>query len=314
MMDIKKAVLSQCVKKKDVYQMVLGRQSSGKSAQKKMKGADTLTDTVAQKKDIMRVLKNVSHLFTLPGHVISITHMLQSRHTNVDDLSREISRDPALAAEILKIVNSGFYGLDHVTSISHAVVVLGFNVIHALVLSSSVVNIRPMKLLWNHSVACANVCSILASKAGLPSREEISTVGLLHDIGKVVLMEYLSEEFESVHKFAKHENMLLYEAEQKLTGVTHAEIGRWLLELWHLPAEMVEPIGSHHALNLDSPYATRAAVVHLSDFLARAAGFHSNSIDIVPRLDPRSLELLGLTMADIRSVLAKIFDMSELRK
>jgi len=260
-------------------------------------------------KDVKRVLKDISHLFTLPDHVIRIMDILQAPGTTVHQVSNEIMGDPALAAEILRIVNSGFIGLKHrIASIHHAVVILGFHLIQTIVLSVTVVNLTALKPLWNHSLACGQLCSILGRRMGYPRPEDISVAGLLHDIGRIIMAEYLKKEYESVLKLACGEGISGYQAERELLGVSHADIGYWLLNSWNLPAETVVPIGHHHQVKADSPYLLPTAIVHVSDVLVNAVGFQSHEGQRMTPLSPIAMDALHLSMGDLRELIQTLLD------
>ena len=256
---------------------------------------------------IRQELRRIAHLFTLPDHVIKITNLLNSHQVTADRLSREIGQDPALTVEILRIVNSGFYGFQQkISSIHHAIVMMGFNAIHALMLSISVVNMQALKPLWDHSIATAYACSLLARRAHVPHVEEISTIGLLHDIGKVVEMEFLKEHFKSVFRLAEREQVLFLEAERRLSGLTHIDLGQWLLDLWKLPPNTIEPVAQHSDLRPESPFIVRASIVHTANVLVRAIGIHATGDDRVPPLDPRALDLTGLKPADLDVIMGRL--------
>lgn len=257
--------------------------------------------------EIRKELRRISHLFTLPDHIIKITNLLNSHQVTAEQLSREIGKDPALTVEILRTVNSGFYGFEQkIASINHAIVMMGFNAIHALTLSISVVNMRSLKPLWDHSIATAHACSLLARRAHVPRAEEISTIGLLHDIGKAIEMEFLKERFEPVFRLAEDRQIPFLEAEQSVSGLTHIEIGQWLLDLWKLPPDVIEPVGQHSELKPESPHIVRASIVHTANVLVRAAGIHATGDNRVPPLNPFALDCLGLKAADLDVTLERL--------
>lgn len=253
---------------------------------------------------IKDIIESIGHLFTLPDHVMRITQIIQSHQATVDDVCDEIAKDPSLSAEILKIVNSSFYGLQHqISSIKHAVVILGFNVIHALVLSTSVVTMASIKELWSHSETCAKACAMLAQRAGLSKIEEIGVIGLLHDIGKVVLEEYLPDKFVSVRKLMNRERIPLYDAERIVLGCTHAEIGQWLLEKWNLPPDTSAPIGNHHNIDINGRYLERTLVVHTADVLVNALFSNPDNGVMMPALHPVAFRTLKLGADDVRWIM-----------
>jgi len=208
-------------------------------------------------------------------------------------------------------VNSGFYGFSQpISTIQHAMVLLGFEVVKTLVLSTTVLDMmsRSMAGLWQHSLACARTCGIIARHLDLDDPEETSVIGLLHDLGKVVLEEHLAEEFGEITRIIKEENALFYVAEERVLGVTHANVGGWLLEKWMLPSKLVEPIMYHHNFHPVRTHAGRTAVVHIADILVRAEGYGSGGDSRIPVISTDAMKTLDLTMEDIREVMDTMLD------
>ena len=253
------------------------------------------------------LIEKVTSLPTLPGVVEKVATMADREDTTASQLGNEISKDQVLSAKVLKLVNSGFYGFSQpVTRISHAMVLLGFNVVKTLVLSTTVLDMmaQSMSGVWEHSLACARTAAIIAKQIEMPDPEEISVAGLLHDLGKVAVHENLPEEYERVTDLIEREKMLLYQAEgQTLGGVTHATIGGWLLEKWSIPSKLVAPIAHHHDFHPVREHADRTAVIHLADILCRAEGFGSGGDHKIPVLNPEALNILDLTIDDLQGIM-----------
>jgi putative nucleotidyltransferase with HDIG domain len=189
-------------------------------------------------------------------------------------------------------------------------VLLGFAVVKTLVLTTSVLDMMSQSIagLWEHSLACARTCGIIAKHLDMPDPEEISVTGLLHDLGKVVLQQNLKGEFGEVVDLVRQNDVLFYEAENQVMGVTHAGIGGWLLEKWQLPAQIVEPIAHHHTFHPVRSNADRTAVVHIADILVRAEGFGFGGDRKVPVISPEALEFLKLSVEDLREVMDAMND------
>ncbi len=263
------------------------------------------------KAQLRLAVENASNLPTLPTIVQKIIEMVDSSETTGRQLGAEISKDQVLSAKVLKLVNSGFYGFSEpITAISHAVTMLGFNTVKSLVLSSSVLDLMDQALpgLWDHSLACARTCNIIAAHLERADAEEVSTIGLLHDLGKVVLHQSMPTEFQQVGRRVDKLDMLFCEAEEVVLGANHGEIGGWLLEKWMLPPSLVEPIIDHHDFRPNRDHAERTALLHLADILCRAEGFGNGGDRKIPRLQPSALEVLELTMEDVRTIMYQMND------
>ena len=259
-----------------------------------------------QRSEIRRQVEKITSLTTLPASVTRIMRMLDNPEATAGEIGIEIAKDQVLSAKVLKLVNSGFYGFSQpVATIPHAMVLLGFNVVKVLVLSTSVLDMmaRSMEGLWRHSLACARTCSIIARYLDLEDPEEVSVTGLLHDLGKVVLGEHMPQISQLVLARIEGKNMLFYEAEEEVMEVTHANIAGWLLEKWQLPGQLVEPIMCHHNFQASQLHAERTAVVHLADILVRAEGFGSGGDRRIPVLAPEAMETLQLESGHLQEIM-----------
>ncbi len=264
-----------------------------------------------ERSDMRRVVEKITSLPTLPGIITRITHMLEHPNTTAADVGREIAKDQGLSAKVLQLVNPGFYGSPQpITTIPHAMVLLGFNVVKTLVLTTSVLDIMSQSMagLWEPSLACARTCGIIAKRLDLADPEEVSVIGLLHDLGKVVMGQNLKEEFAQIVAMVRREDVLFYEAENRILGVTHASIGGWLLDKWQLPSQIVEPIAYHHAFLPSRSNAERTAVVHIADILVRAEGFGLGGDRKIPVISPDALGLLELSVEDLGEIMDAVND------
>lgn len=261
-------------------------------------------------KEIQVQVHRVLQLQALPQCVQDITRTLNSPVSTADDVAREIAKDPSFSAQVLKLVNSGFYGFTHpIASIAHATVLLGFSVMKTLVMSASVMGLlsRSVEGLWEHSLACARACAQLSRTLSVDEPEEVSAVGLLHDIGKMVLAEYLRPEFDAVMAAMRQDDLLLVEAERKVLGVTHAEIARWLLKKWNLPPDTVEPIAMHHTFTREGAFVQRTALVHLADVLVQAAGYGAGGGEPrLPGVDHAALAALDIGRESLPGIVDEI--------
>ncbi|HOS96772.1 MAG TPA: HDOD domain-containing protein, partial [Deltaproteobacteria bacterium] len=145
--------------------------------------------------------RKIQSLPTLPKVVEKLMTMVESPDVSPKDVGKLISSDQVLGARVLRLVNSPFYGFPgRISSISHAIILLGFNVIKGVVLSASVFDLmeRSMVGLWEHSLGSAIVSGAISRKLGLAEPEEISTAALLHDIGKVLVRVSLSADYDRI--------------------------------------------------------------------------------------------------------------------
>jgi len=257
-------------------------------------------------------IEQITNVTTVPQVVQRIGALLDSQNTSAGEVANEISKDQVLAAKVLKLVNSGFCGFRRpIATMTHAMVLLGFDVIRSLVLSTSVFDLFAAKRsglngLWQHSLATARASAFIAEKLGAEKPEEFAVAGLLHDIGKVLIAEHCQAEVVIIRKLIEERRCLQFEAEKEVLGVTHAEVGMWLLRRWSLPSRLVAPVGYHNNFHPSREFADRTAAVHLADILARAKGIGFAGDYGIPRIDPEAWRLLDLRWADIEGITARM--------
>ncbi|MGP8331731.1 MAG: HDOD domain-containing protein, partial [Methanosarcinaceae archaeon] len=211
-------------------------------------------------KTMLKKLDRIDDLPTLPSIAMEVNKMLRDYDTSINKLAQTIEKDQAMVPRILKLVNSAFFGFrSKISSISHAVVLLGFNTVRNAVVSLSIINAFSgdkkslegfdITKFWNHSVAVAVISRYLAEKTRLQPLDDFFTGGLLHDIGKIVLFQHFHDFFKKVWISARENDLSFYNAEKKEISITHAGIGGYLAKKWQLPESLVDVIQYHHALS-----------------------------------------------------------------
>ena len=196
------------------------------------------------------------NLPTLPTVAMQVLELAKRADVDIAEIARLICKDPALSSKILRTVNSSFYGRSqHVSTISHALVILGIQSVKTLVLGFSLVtNLsggstgKGFKHInyWRRSIFAATAARTMAAKVGLVQQEEAFLTALLMDIGMLVLDQVLGDAYGEVHaNVTTHEELLA--AEQRALGMDHAAVGGLLANQWKLPPLLQVPIASHHA-------------------------------------------------------------------
>ncbi len=248
----------------------------------------------------------VKDLPTLPKVLEEVSKLVEDPNSSTEKIAKVISRDQVLSAKVLKMVNSPIYGFPRrISTIQHALVLLGFNVIKGLIISTSVFDImtKSMVGLWEHSLGCALAASVIAKKVGFKDPEEYAVAGLLHDLGKVIALVQLPELKEEVDAVVKKEDLSYYEAERKVMGFAHDRINAWLADYWNLPLRLREALAWHHKVKSAQHHPDMAAVVHLADFITRAFEVGFAGDDQVSFVYPESLKILKLSLNDLEDIL-----------
>jgi putative nucleotidyltransferase with HDIG domain len=217
-----------------------------------------------------------------------------------------------LTAKVMRLVNSGFYGFrSPITTVTQAMVLLGFDVVKTLVLAASVLDVLELmnKLLsglWEHSLATARLANVLAERVRLSNPEEVAVSGLLHDFGKVIVAQRFPDEFREIRRTVEARDCALAEAEREVLGVEHAEVGMWLLKKWGLPAKLVYPIAYHNQFSATREFADRTAVIHVANVMARARGYGNPGDHRVPAINRDAWGLLQLTTKGVEEVFLQL--------
>lgn len=243
---------------------------------------------------------------TLPGMLKRIATLTESDDATADDVARLIACDPVLSSKLLRLVNSPVYGFPgRISSVSHAVVLLGFNVVKGLVLGTAVFSVLGEEGagIWRHSLGTAAIGRRLATNASLPDVEETMLACLLHDLGKVVLTYLNPIGYEQIIREAVIRQCHVAVVEQEVYGSGHARVAGWLAREWNFPRRLAEPLECHHepASARLSPQIT--AVVHAADALARCMGYGQPGDLSMPPFDRAAATSLGLAPDCIDGIL-----------
>lgn len=253
----------------------------------------------------------VKDLPTLPNVLNEVTALIENPDTSSEAIAKVISKDQVLSAKVLKMVNSPIYGFPgRISSIQHALVLLGFNVVRGIIISTSVFDmmIQAMKGLWEHSLGCATACNIIARRAGFEDPEEYAVAGLLHDLGKVVTAAQLPDLHKQIIDNVEAKQLTYIQSEKDILGFGHDRINAWLGKHWGLPPNIREAMTRHHAPQLAEFYKPMSCVVHLGNFLVRLFEFGNSGDDQTAYLRPEALIELGFKMRDLDAVMDEMAD------
>lgn len=252
----------------------------------------------------------IKDLPTLPSVLEEVMALVEDPSSSTEQIAKIISYDQVLSAKVLKMVNSPIYGFPgRIGSIHHALVLLGFNVIRGIIISTSVLDIMAQNMthLWAHSIGCAMASGCIAQRVGLKNPEEYSVAGLLHDLGKLIITLQLPDLKKAIEQRVDSNDEFPLQAEKEVLGFGHDRINAWLAEHWNLPPSLEEGLSHHHKPHLARNYPKFASVVHLADFMVHAAECGPGDKDLVPYLEPVALEHLGLGTDDLGLLLEDFF-------
>ncbi len=269
-----------------------------------------------------RILKTLKDLPAMPQVVIKAREILADTNSGIKDVVKILETDQAITTKILRVANSAYYGMSgKISNIQHASVVLGYKTIGEMITlaaSSSLLNknLEGYGLgsgdLWKHSLSVAIGSRVIASRKNADLAETSFSAGLIHDAGKLVLDKYVLEkkaEFDELMEFGQITYM---QAEEKIFGFNHAELGFDVCKHWRIPEDISVAIKHHHAPSRSDEnflahiiYAADA-IVNMSDALAKMEGMSAGLEAMMYMLDDRTMEFLELEESDIQPIMDEI--------
>ena len=236
-------------------------------------------DAYLNDEKLREVVGQVGTLPSFPALYLDIMKELAAADPTVENVADIISKDPSMTAKMLQIVNSAALGLTRkVGTPFEAVQFLGMGTVRSLVLSAHIfscfehTNLKGFAItdLWNHGMKTGALARMIArfQDAEEGEAEDAYIAGMLHDIGKLMLADSLSEPFQQALALAEDRGIPLHQAELEVFGASHAGVAAYLLGLWGLPASIVEAVAFHHTpAKSDARVFTTLTAVHVADCL-----------------------------------------------
>lgn len=243
-----------------------------------------------------------------------LVEILDDPEVNSHTLAKIIGQDIGLSARLLQQMNrSGSGYFSRIDSIPRAVSMLGMEKLKSLIFETPVVTrfrgipekVFNVESFWHHSIRCALFARALATRLKLPGKEVCFVGGLLHDIGRLVLLEKVPRQYAQVIAMALEEKVSLHRAELDILKTDHGFIGKQLAIRWRLPAKIRWMIGGHHSL-LSSFYEKEACLLHVADVLAHACGPEMIFLNGIPRLQHKAWDETGLKPAMLGPLIRQV--------
>jgi len=233
-------------------------------------------------KELESAIQTAADLPTIPVMAIKVMQLIESETATAEELARIVAADPALAARVLKIANSSYYGCRRqVRTIANAIVILGFSTLRSLVVAASLKQIyKPFglieKMLWEHSFAVGIAAKVIARQTHAANEEEAFLAGLFHDIGKIIMNTLDREKFHEVMQICYNEGVFFEECELNVYPFSHEEVGGYVIRKWNFPEILATAVLQHHQLVFEDTdsfaVVNLAAVTALADQLCLQHG------------------------------------------
>lgn len=254
-----------------------------------------------------RILNKIKEIKSFPQFVVDTMRKLNDPDSSAQDVATSLSRDEGLVIRTLKLANSAAYGISReISSVAEAIALLGYKNISNIVLSASVYSVMDKSLtgyaldrgtLWRHSLTVAYSARYISQKTKMALPEEAYVGGLLHDIGKVVLNDYVRFGYGIIVKLVEEQHIPFIDAEVQVLGFDHSLVGAMMVEKWGLPEPFRYAVAHHHTPNeLEEPqYQSLVDVVHVANALCLMLGVGIGADGLQSYLYPETLERLGIT-------------------
>ena len=251
---------------------------------------------------VAKIVGSIQQLPALPRTYSALQKALTDPGTSLDEIASIVEQDVTIAAKILQLANSTLFGARQTIATVHtAVSYLGVNILQQLTLSAEVFHLFKdsekiegfsLEELYSHSQLTARIAGAMRASDLLPEAPVVA--GLLHDVGKLVLATRIPGEFARLLAIAKEQQRPLYEVEQEAWGLSHAEIGAYLLGLWGLPCVVVEAVAHHHTPNKELHEKLDTVTgLHLANILAHEHPIEPSASPVLAH-SPIDLEYLAM--------------------
>lgn len=259
-------------------------------------------------KRVEQVIQSVNSLRPMPANVSRLLKEIDSPNVSIGSLSGLISLDQALAALVLQMSNSVSLGYPRTCStLYEAIMQIGLGRLKTILLSSSATDLfkRPLAgyrlgegELWHHSLVTAVISEWLAQALRYPNSEEAYISGLLHDLGKLFLDQFVVKDYITIVEYVQRYRLQLWQVEEKLIGIDHAQVGGMIAEHWNFPVPLVDAIRFHHYPSLARLNRGLPALVNLANSFA--ADFQSSNPDLFSfAIHPETLNILCIDVATV---------------
>jgi len=254
-------------------------------------------------------------IFSPPEVFLKLRDTMNDPDHTFTDLEKIIEADPVLAARLLKISNSVFYGFEtKVESIKHALSVIGSGPLSNLVLSATVSdNFRTipkdlvnMEAFWKHSLASAMAARLLAELKNESDTDSYYLAGLLHDIGSLIIYSELPKKAVEVIEHSSKTGEHLYDVESQIIGFNHAEMGGALFKDWKLPKKVVDGVRFHHTPLQSKEFPEFCAHMHIAEVAACRTNFGRREEPQELPFAPGILETVGVSDKEVESIQSEL--------
>jgi putative nucleotidyltransferase with HDIG domain len=247
----------------------------------------------------------------IPTIVFKLNDTIADPFASASDIAQVINTSPGLAALLLRIVNSAFYGFpSRIDSVTRAVTIIGSKEISALAVGITTMEIFKdippsvfdMQAFTHHSLACGVLARILAAGGNIRNTEQLFVSGLLHDIGRMIMFKYFPQAVGVMLSGSEGGQTSLYSAEKAVMGFRHTDLAADLFEKWKFPVALIQNVVYHHR-PIAAQDPAKAAIIHLADIIAHALDEGKSGEWRIPTLDAAAWDKLRLSPQALSTII-----------
>jgi putative nucleotidyltransferase with HDIG domain len=267
-----------------------------------------------------KIVATIGDLPATPAIIATLMNLTSDINTDIEKITKAIMADQSLTAKVLKMSNSSFYGrAREVKTLKEAIVILGFMTLHSLVIATATQALYQKTVddgvtgkLWEHGFATAIASRLIAQKAGFPFIDEAFVAGLLHDIGKLVLVQKMPSDYRKLVTEVEAMQGSFVKVEDAIFGFTHTQVGSLLLQKWSFPQELIDAVEQHHQPEaIDGESRNLTFIIHVGNFMAKKLdiGFNDFAPDDLTELDSiKALDIDPSRLEEIQMTLKEHFE------
>jgi len=260
------------------------------------------------------MVKGIKTLKPMPQVATQIMKIAEDPKSSMADAADLVIYDPSLTANVLKLCNSAYFGLSRkVDSVKDAISLLGMDkVVDLVLLKGSADNLKKGQdgyglnegELWRHAVSSAIIAKELAEKKKSENKQLIFTAALLKDIGKVILDRYVGDSFKKINDLVQSEEYSFGEAEKKVIGINHAELGGIVAKMWEFSPKMISMITNHHMVDKSVRDDPDISIIYLADTVCMMMGIGGGSDGLAYRFHRDVLDKMEINQMDLQIIIA----------
>ncbi|CAB1063851.1 HDIG domain protein [Olavius sp. associated proteobacterium Delta 1] len=264
-----------------------------------------------------RIIQSIKDLPPMPQVVIDLQHIISDPNSDISHLTGVIETDQAIAAKVLKMANSAFYGMSgKISSIHQASILLGYHTLGEIVTMAGTADILSGSMpgygydsqeLWKHSLSVAFTAKMIAEIKNKDLIHEAHTAGLIHDVGKIILDRHIRQNMDQISVYMVQEEKTFLEAERYIFGFDHAEIASEVCQTWNIPENISLAIGSHHQPSISNGDEL-SYVIHMADYVATMGGISYDDDETFSELETGTMDFIGVRQDEISGIMLKVLE------